>query len=713
MNSLFPFLNSIKSIVENYGLSLDSIRVIIEDNSNFSLVGGELESNSNTSRSEGENSNEGNLSEDENNDSTHSLSDSNTILLQSQVSSKSNNLIDSTTVDGDIEDFSDIETFGGRSESIIIDVILKICYSILSGEALKSEQSLDYIKLIISEVENLISLKSSDLDDTQNAILLKFVEVVKFCLNNYYNFLERIYLSYSNERIEHYFVLEPINNKFFKNINEHLYKAIKLLFTVINISFKDLNLTYVVSEFQVIKKLIEDNLNDLEEFKEVVDVIKIKANFLIYKWNQRFKKDSSHFLGEITYRKGDEMHTSASNEDVDVNIFSEWKKKINYHYDDNLDKSRFEIYCRKLLAKNVDYSKLKLFDIHTLIKYYKDISPSEKKLKTIVTYLLKYDSSKNSKYDQYCLSIISNYAVNNYFSLISENKSIDLKKYDDIYRECYENLYQLNNNYFLQQKYLDFVLDYVGNKINQADSNSSLIDIYNEYNSIIEKQCTVILDEYYRRKEWAKKNHNFIFLLPVEESILNIENINPELKSLIVFTSFVLPLDINKIELDYSLTRQKLREVKTQLKVIGSLRKDLNELKSIKDDFRKIEGKNLEIIGVFTAIITFVLSSIPAFKFISSIYQAILFTLAMASSLGLFVLIIFSFTRGFSNVFNKERNYILFFVIVLLFIVTGFSLISFENQSVNGLLLEEQKYKDGLKIIDSVKTELRLNEHVK
>ena len=593
--------------------------------------------------------------------------------------------------------------FGSNSEASIRDAVKTLSYSLLSGEFLKIKDFERKIHQLIQQIQQLITQ-----DDDSSGVtseLLKFTTSLIYCLDEYRRFLQYLFINFSKDRSEEYFQIEDESIDTIQDHPDGLQNVIRLFILALKVSRKDLLINSDPSELRnlAILSYQVDKLKNVQQ--SVARALEVKLEFLIHKWDQRYKKKSPE--SSLKYRIGD-IEKSLNGFNQDIPTIKDWNKKIYYHYDFCKESNKYRQYIQNTLTKKTKgYSKLSFFELHGLVKYYKDFSKSETELKAIVDHLLNTDYSDYHTYDQYCVEIIRNYGINNYFSLISDNKSLALEKYQEIYLDCKSKLNHLSNNYFLQMKYLNYVLDRIDEEYAKA-SKEDLITINEKYHKKVSEECTQILDEYYVKKEWAKVHDNYIVILPYEESLVDLSNIDKDLPPVLFFTSFVLPDYKDSIDFDYSKTRQKYREVKSLTNVVHSLKGDLKKLETLNNDFERKDLKSIEIISLFTAVITFVLSSIPAFKFVETVQQASLFMLSMAASLGIFILLIFSFTRGFSDFFSKQRNWIVFIVIIFLFIVTAFSLISFENKSVNGIIKKSIENEIEKSKLDSLKNNLRL-----
>lgn len=597
-----------------------------------------------------------------------------------------------------------VGAFSSFSDSSIREIVKLLSYSILSGEFLTRDDVDNTLNSLIKQIQELVTVVEAS--EAISKEWLNFSASIINCLEEYQKFVNYVIANFTKNRSDDYFIIEDNSIDEIPNLSDDLQNVIRMFTLTLKVSRKDLLINSDRSELQslIILKRQVDNLKGTQ--RSVAYALDVKLEFLIHKWSERYKNKSKNKTIAIKYRSGN-TEKSIDKLEVETPTLQNWDKRIYHHYDFCTDAKQYGHYIHDTLnKKRKGYDNLNFTELHGLIKYYKDFNKSESELERIVDYLIQKDYSDKHSYDQYCIHIFRNYAVNNYFSLISENETLGLDLYRAKYLECKSKLNHLSDNYFLEKKYLDYVLKRIESEFAKS-SKEDKIKVHEKYAKKVDKECTELLDEYYEKKEWAKTHDNYIVILPYEESLVDLsKEKHPDLPKILFFTSFVLPYYKDSIDYEYSKTRQLFREVKALTSVVGSLKTDLLNLNELKKDFDKKDLKSIEIITLFTAVITFVLSSIPAFKFVETVHQAALFMLSMSASLGIFILLIFSFTRGFSNFFKLERNVIVAFVILFVLIVTTFSLISFENKSVTGIIKKSIQNKNEKLELDSIRKEL-------
>lgn len=579
--------------------------------------------------------------------------------------------------------------------SKLINIYKNFNYSLLSGEYISNsniENDITLINTKISEVLNVSDLFSSF--KLQNHIS-EFSSAVNIALSLYKTFIETIKNEYSEERVEHLF---SYSNSFAQGTARQSLlpsdtKKLRTYFSEnINLSILD---HFFSSEDIQFKRLfkIEKNIDSLSiaEFNAITKAIKLKIQFLEHKWKIRKQETNPspiHYIdeGEVTSLEDFKF----KNKDLDY-----WCSLIIRHYEIFVNNWDYEIKKNTKSFINNELKDLRIIQIHQLIKYYKDVKKSYSKLTNISDYFLKKTDAKNF-YDKYAQGVDSNYALNNKFSLFLESQQdVDLikKEFEDVKQKTKGN----NKNFFIEYKYLEKILQLINNHSKSLDN----LDFLHKYQKWINVDCKEILDDYFTNKEWSKTKYNYIFVLPYEESKIDISDLGiTKLPFIFISSSFVLPKINNDIENKYNEIRQKYKGLVFQMDSISRLKNDLEDVKELKNELDRRDIKSIEIISIFTAIITFVLSSIPAYKFIENVWQSFLFMISLASSLGVFVLLILFATRGF------KKNWIgwVYFIIFLLLSTAGYGiLINIERRDV---VIDRDLSKDidsiTLKKVDSI-----------
>ncbi|KDN56706.1 RND transporter family protein [Flavobacterium seoulense] len=557
-------------------------------------------------------------------------------------------------------------------------------YSLLAGEYIYNQD----LKKEIDEIESFLN-NVPFLHPELQGKFLEFISAFKIGCAVYKTFIKNIENEYSNERVEYVFSFnEQVRQEYKKaNLTESSESLVNYFSTNLDLSIYDHFFSSENGHFEAlykIQKYIED-LN-LFEFDNITKVVKFKCDFLKYKWIARKQQDKLNIHINIDGDANDIEDYSPTNKTI-----QDWVELINSHYELYQQNWKQKIKQSVKNFKNTDLDKLNFLQIHQLIKFNKDVEKDYVKLTEINKFLLSQNTPDANFYDKYALSIIKNYAVNNTFSSFLE-KNENIYQIKDQYKKAKGKVQGTVNNFFLDKKYLGALLEILKKKSPEVDN----IKFLDEYGELISSECQNKLDEYYANKEWSKSNNNYIFLLPFVESKVEIPELDiDELPFIFIPSSFILPTVNYQIETDYSEIRQKFKSLFFQIDTTRKIRKDLEEIKELKNEIQKQDYKSIEIISIFTAIITFVLSSIPAYKFIENVTESILFMIGLACSLSIFVMLIFFTTRGFVK---NSKAYI--FYIFVLAILAGIVYYKLLREESNEVMIKKELDKS----IDSIAT---------
>lgn len=454
-------------------------------------------------------------------------------------------------------------------------------------------------------------IQEEDIDDNlyESKYIISICEICKL----YDLFIEEYY----------HFIGNP--NTYIKKPYSYKDNDIILLFNyyieieIIDIHFSDNKYTY--DRLQSIGVNINNitNENFLYDYKE--KILK-KINFLIYKWIKRAE------LNDIKI------------DDVDfgnIDKLPEWSEEINYikdHYTGNEGNIKTKI---KLLS-NKEIKDYTAKEFHLSIKYYKDICPDLDKLKYIVD-TIKDKKDKNTE-DKRAWNIIYDYAKNNYFSLFVE----ECEEKDSILEE-YERIKSNTKNYFAQYKVLDRIIQIINQGIHNNKDKESINSMYDFF----EKKLELIYQEYRSNTLWSLEYSGVIFCLPYEESKIN---------DIYFHSGFMLPPSNIEAKNIYDKIEREYEALNIIIKSLHQIIPRIEELKEteskIEGKIKKTEIKSIEIVSLFTAVISFIIGGIQGFGFVNNIYAALAFVSMFSISLISFLLVLLLITRHDESILKKH-----------------------------------------------------------
>jgi hypothetical protein len=489
----------------------------------------------------------------------------------------------------------------------------------------------------------------------QNEFNKDFHENIKFLIKAYRALYDQL----------QYRIQKNLNKKLaIKNkleVESHL-EFIKRPTTKLNVKFAFLNIK--ISLHDISMRPTEDNIDFLHSAildlqagifgaEPLQPVLLLKCKFLFSKIFLRGNVDEHE---EQYYLEGGRLTIIDPRSYVDP-IYNNWFQYTENHYEISNSWAR-AIKNEYNHFKSIPLDNLSFQQLHTKIKYYKDIAKDYNALGEICEYLRNKLSATNlSAEELYIFAVDYSYAINNQFSLLLEDKSRKIEEIRSFYKEILSIQDKKGiSNFFADFKYFEYLIQ----QLDGLTVNRSMIKELSKARGLID-EAYKLLNDYDEHVKWCHENYNYVYLLPFNESIVQLQN--PNLK-LFLFSSFLLPLAKDRYESDFRQNKLKLDNYKTSLDCIDNISNDLNVLKDQQSEYNKRESRSMEIIGIFTAIVTFVAGTIQSFKFITTPMQAFLFMLAFGSALSFFLFLLIFFNR--QENFKKIKNYLLGFIIIIL-----------------------------------------------
>ena len=515
-------------------------------------------------------------------------------------------------------------------QKFIEEEINKIVIFIIKGDFIGFNEKLpEEIETIYSEYLNKIENQLAD-----NVDLFKFFNENT---NNIFQEVKKILSEFFTIIYHFTFVSNHLvyqRQTFIETNNELLYELCEYC----NLFILDYSIVDNIEYYEKLSKLnirVKERHNK-KPFKNL-NILEAKLKFLEYKWLKRKKYNRLKLqkYDNINYSEKYIFNDNIVNLDEKIKIgepyysyYKDWINKIEYHYFE--EKARESDYLS--IIRNKDKRDLNSYDIYLKIKYYKDIDENIDELKKLQDDVQRLDESIRIKNELYYF--------NNLFSLLVKSdveEELINREYKKITKKHKE---ANNNNFFIHYKYLTYLIEQA-NKKNNLDNIK--IDDYQK-----------ILDVCRNKFEWAKRVFNRLYDFDKKDCLINIQGISVYHPS-----AFSLPLSIfeneriiNKLEKDFNDLKQKRNQI---------------YIKEIENKIKTDEKKSIEIITVFTAIISFIVGSIGAFKFIESFVESLLFITIFGTSISIFVLLMLVSTKGLEKL--KQYWYLFLIGYISIFVI--------------------------------------------
>lgn len=540
----------------------------------------------------------------------------------------------------------------------------KLNLSILTGEYLEIEKvktELDLLSQKISAIPLTIELDQTKID-LQNQIasnlLFHLVNPLKNSIKDYKIFINALNrnLKYSEQSV----LFESLSNSqiFSFNINEHLFDSSKLS----KVFAYNLRIAKIDHNLCVKKEILNELLLLKNEFEKtisnslkVIDKILIdKCNYLIKKILYRFQEDSKNYLYAFDF-EDKEIHP----EDIKIEYYDEFDIITQGHYEKTTNHAQTRRKWLEQVYNKIENNETLCFkDYHIAIKEYKDETKNlhqlenlNKKFKEL--YKLKIENKNNTTFNRRSLQVTYNYMLNNEFSFMLNSNEVT---YDNIL-EKYKEICNLQStsrikNYFPTIRFASYLTLKIDLLFKEAPVKSNIIRPF------IEKLERVLKDAYVNY-EWCKDKNFLSFQLPFDECTLK-KNIDTVDYNFFLSSSFVLPLNYEKIKEELKELSRRLEKFKTLLEVHDNLQSEKNSIIELRENIKKNDRRSIEILGIFSAIVLFTSSSVQIFSIDGITFKdGLKFMLCYSFSLTLFIFLIWLITR--ENITSVTKIHKIFF----------------------------------------------------
>ena len=530
------------------------------------------------------------------------------------------------------------------------ELIHNLNLSVISGEYICDALFEEKLESFNSSLQNIFTLPDTELSEEDinvlsNTLISELISPYERALKYYRNLV-----SYSNTIINgnlHETVMDIFLHP--DEVSENK-KSAQLEsindFIKYNIKLAKFDLSIITSN-QFLKELlqIKEELENKKNKNSIFDLLYNKCNFLIKKILLRYKKSNLSY--KINFKSSE-----LSPENFDSGPFKNFDNWIAAHDNNNPEieskyNSDHRDYIEDSKRKFLKKEHLSYEDYHTLIRYYKDINPSQSKLKLLIESFEKTDINAINKFDKRAYNISLNYLHNNYFSFLLR----DCEDLSDDIESCFKTIIsiQKDTHVFNSFPYERLAKCYIKELNSIYEKNTSKTEI--EKAKILLEKLETIIKELKTNYAWCEENKFLIYQLPFAECTFDHLIANENIK-VFLQSSFVLPTNYTEDRNEIKAIKEDLISLNTIHKLHISISKEKEEIQNTKNEVKETKNKldqsdkrNIEILSIFSAIVVFATATTQLFPFIKSTSAALQFMLVFSFSLCSFVLVIWLITR--------------------------------------------------------------------
>lgn len=342
----------------------------------------------------------------------------------------------------------------------------------------------------------------------------------------------------------------------------------------------------------------------------VLELLIEKSIFLIRKFIIR-KNQETDVHNENYVFLGRESNFDFVSHKLKLNVFKEWDRYSKNHFLSELNHEKATTLKRNA-KKIIELGKINGLDFHCLTKYYKDLDCNSNKLNEL---LKDIDSIPFilTNFDRFAIHKIKNYILNNIFSDVIKNISLDseIEIIAEIIEIEIEKIGKIQedsflNNFFPYYKICFFLNGYIENRITHIslENDNSKLDILQVRRSLdFLKQYFDIFKNYLK---WSKVHLNYSFQLPFKECIMKHQVSGKEIN---VFSSstFSLPIEFEKYDDFEKHIEAFILRIDNEIKSLENLNSFVSIFKKDRDrlqeQIKSNSNKNIELLGIFSAVI--------------------------------------------------------------------------------------------------------------
>jgi hypothetical protein len=574
-----------------------------------------------------------------------------------------------------------------KEEGFLLEVFTTLNYSVLEGEYLNVDFSLEINKLIslVDTFFQFPDLSSSIEDNTEEGKYTEYLSSTKFlysfkqCLEEYSK--NKDYINGIIQKLDKILVFNLSDRS--HNIIEDLKFEKKDFELILSTIFLD-NLTLSRKEFTLRNN--EENLQALlnlnisfsqclikfpfpdHEIKFTLEILKDKTTFLIRKLiirkNQELNSENLYYVAS-----GIENSFSLDTHLLTTDHYKKWDHYSQLHYLSDAN----DVYKRELKSFK-DY-KESYWDKHRLLKIAKDF---DKKITAFEVINFEKVDIADSDFNNYSKKISENYIKNCSLSCSVEEEKLKISiifKFEDFLEKEKEKIKEIQcesviENFFPYKKLAEFIIEYITFLNLELRKEEKLKRELIDRLEVANKHLEEVTSKFKTNLNWCRNHFYYAYQLPFEECIFNYKISENATLSVFSPSTFSLPLDYESLQKEVQLLESKNENIKNEIKTLANFSMLFEKLEGKVSIQEKIlednTKKNIELLGIFSAIIALLFQGAYTSQSENSFISKLLTFATMFLVLSSFILMLKYFVTD-SKTRTRENTTIVFYAVLMLF----------------------------------------------
>ncbi len=216
-------------------------------------------------------------------------------------------------------------------------------------------------------------------------------------------------------------------------------------------------------------------------------------------------------------------------------------------------------------------------------------------------------------------------------------------------------------NYFPYLAFLKHIKTEIKKELDKSNPSFLILEKYLEHYQNNIKTL-------YKNFEWCKDNDFQAYVLNKKLSQISYQLPTYGNIMLFVASSFILPINYKKVNREIDDLKNSINEYETHIPLLKRILEEEQQIKNTQQDIEKRDRNQIEILGIFAAVVLFAAGGINIFKESPSIEQSAKFGLIFSYSLSIFVILIWLITRDYRH-FKPSPIH---FIIVIIFAIATY-----------------------------------------
>ena len=410
------------------------------------------------------------------------------------------------------------------------------------------------------------------------------------------------------------------------------------LYTIIKACFQEYELSYNEKYIQSLI-LRKDDLSkfgekhDNLEIKNIVKIVLFKIDFLLKKLSHLSPNNTIEYF--LDFKQQSIQVTTPSNIEHELDSYFQYFLKPDTIPHDRV--SEWQLLCQRKEAR--------IWQLVLLMRHYTQVTKSKNQINNLLSHYQELHNKLLQKewclFDKYALRTIKNYMYNSRFSFITKDKNSTYQEVVDSLNKIIDLQSETQiHNFHPYKKAVIYFVSHIRTCIQKEENLSSI----KEKEVYLSKTIMPKLEDSFK---WCQQNQFYPFQLMRNDCKVRIKEL-----SMMLFSpsSFSRPIRYEQLSEAIMSLKMDVISLGNEIRLYEEHKKTL----AIKEELEKSKRTQVEILGIFAALLTFFIGCLTIFTNANK-NVSIIETIKHISYLGIILLLFIS--TGYFFVTDKPKKW--------------------------------------------------------